>query len=139
MCFVIHCKASLVYVLVTLAFKLKIKQERECFLYRTCSGKSKYLGWLGLWILAIHSIWGVSENLFCRFSLQGIGFYRFKNICFLITKSSVYSLENFWKNWKKQVFVCLFYLAVLCSSWDLSSPTRDRTRAPAVKAPSPYQ
>ena len=35
------------------------------------------------------------------------------------------------------VYYCYYYLAELCSLWDLSSLTRDQTEAPAVKAPSP--
>ena len=36
-------------------------------------------------------------------------------------------------------FVCFgfFFFAMPRGLWDLSSPTRDRTQAPAVKAPSP--
>ena len=31
-------------------------------------------------------------------------------------------------------FVCRYFLAVLCSMWDLSSLTRDETRPPALEA-----
>ena len=39
--------------------------------------------------------------------------------------------------WKPQILSLSTFLAMTCGSWDLSSPTRDWTWAPAVKAPNP--